>query len=76
MNTTHMNRKPAAFLTLLALILTIVPALHAEDWKRTLREELPLLGHRNWIVIADSAYQEQTNNESQHAAAAYPQRNP
>ena len=27
-----------------------------EDWKTSLEEMLPLLGHRNWIVIADMAY--------------------
>ena len=26
------------------------------NWKSTLEAELPLLGHRNWIVITDSAY--------------------
>jgi hypothetical protein len=25
-------------------------------WRITLDERLPLLGHRNWIVVADSAY--------------------
>jgi len=45
---------------LLAFILTIAPGLHAADWRHTLRKELPLLGHRNWIVIADSAYPWQT----------------
>jgi hypothetical protein len=25
-------------------------------WRETLDERLPLLGHRNWIVVADSAY--------------------
>lgn len=45
---------------LLALILTLSPVLHAADWKQTLRKELPLLGHRNWIVVADSAYPWQT----------------
>ena len=25
-------------------------------WRATLDERLPLLGHRNWIVVADSAY--------------------
>jgi hypothetical protein len=30
---------------------------HAQsDWKLKVHEELPLLGHRNWIVIVDSAY--------------------
>ncbi len=26
------------------------------DWKAKVNEMLPLLGHRNWILIADSAY--------------------
>jgi len=41
---------------LLTVILTIAPGLHAADWKQALKKELPLLGHRNWIVIADAAY--------------------
>ena len=32
----------------------------AENWKEKLQKELPLLGHRNWIVVADSAYPLQT----------------
>jgi RbsD / FucU transport protein family len=27
-----------------------------KEWERVLRERLPLYGHRNWIVVADSAY--------------------
>ncbi|MBQ6254204.1 MAG: hypothetical protein IJK05_06105 [Bacteroidales bacterium] len=27
-----------------------------KDWKASLEEMMPLLGHRNWIVIADMAY--------------------
>jgi len=34
--------------------------LSAADWKDKLQQELPLLGHRNWIVVADSAYPLQT----------------
>jgi hypothetical protein len=30
------------------------------DWERKLREAIPLFGHRNWIVIADSAYPAQS----------------
>ena len=26
------------------------------NWRQTLEERLPYFGHRNWIVIADSAY--------------------
>src|SRR5215831_14297495 len=32
----------------------------AADWREKLAKELPLLGHRNWIVIADSAYPAQS----------------
>jgi len=32
----------------------------AADWRRILRERLPLFGHRNWIVIADAAYPAQS----------------
>jgi len=31
-----------------------------ESWQQRLAAELPLLGHRNWIVVADSAYPQQT----------------
>ena len=31
------------------------------SWQQTLKEQLPILGHRNWIVIADAAYPDQTS---------------
>lgn len=31
------------------------------DWKAILGEKLPLLGHRNWIVVTDMAYPLQSN---------------
>jgi len=31
------------------------------DWRARLNDELPLLGHRNWIAIVDSAYPLQTS---------------
>ncbi|MDX6765315.1 MAG: RbsD/FucU domain-containing protein [Candidatus Methylacidiphilales bacterium] len=43
-------------LLILAFILHPSLQLQAAEWKDTLKESLPLLGHRNWIVIADSAY--------------------
>jgi RbsD / FucU transport protein family len=49
-----MNTRTLALLCLLALCLPV--SLHAGDWKSELRRELPLLGHRNWIVVADAAY--------------------
>lgn len=38
---------------------THVPA--SDDWEQKLAEILPLLGHRNWVVIADSAYPASSN---------------
>lgn len=32
-----------------------------EHWHRRLKELLPLLGHRNWIAVVDSAYPLQTS---------------
>jgi hypothetical protein len=51
------------FRNLLALSLLCAPLVMqaqsrapAADWKARVAEELPLLGHRNWILIVDSAY--------------------
>jgi hypothetical protein len=37
--------------------------LHDEmpDWRKETERRLPLMGHRNWIVVADSAYPWQTS---------------
>src|ERR1700744_5304551 len=45
----------AAFLGLL-LIATVAAPAQQEDWQATLAHILPLMGHRNWIMIVDSAY--------------------
>jgi hypothetical protein len=48
-------------LTKLALIAFMTTtAFAADNWKDKLQKELPLLGHRNWIVVADAAYPLQT----------------
>lgn len=54
-----LKRQAALIIT---LILTVALA-HAQspDWRAHLREELPLLGHRNWIAVVDSAYPLQTS---------------
>lgn len=48
----------------LALIFTTYSS-HAQgpdtDWHTKLHHELPLLGHRNWIMIVDSAYPQQVS---------------
>lgn len=37
--------------------MAMMLSVHAQElWQQKVREELPLLGHRNWIVIVDSAY--------------------
>jgi hypothetical protein len=43
---------------LFSLMTTVLSA--ADNWKEKLQKELPLFGHRNWIVVADSAYPLQT----------------
>jgi len=49
------------FVTVIALaVLMSTAAFAADNWKAKLQKELPLLGHRNWIVVADSAYPLQT----------------
>ena len=37
------------------------PGRTNNDWRVRLHEELPLLGHRNWIAVVDSAYPLQTS---------------
>ena len=37
------------------------PVAHAASWQMQLNHMLPLLGHRNWILIVDSAYPLQTS---------------
>lgn len=43
----------------LFLLAASAPAQFVE-WEAELNTQLPLLGHRNWIVVADSAYPLQT----------------
>jgi hypothetical protein len=36
------------------------PRITLSNWERSLETALPLYGHRNWIVVADSAYPAQS----------------
>ena len=45
--------------TLLGLIM-LTGTVVASDWKTELERQLPLMGHRNWIAVVDSAYPLQT----------------
>ncbi len=45
------------FVLVLATIMSTASALTAQsNWKARVAESMPLLGHRNWILIVDSAY--------------------
>ena len=46
---------PATLITLLAATTT------AAEWEDNIKAHLPTLGHRNWIVVADSAYPAQVS---------------
>jgi hypothetical protein len=56
------NGAMATALTLLVAAFTFGATPPKQDWRTTLAQELPLLGHRNWIVIVDSAYPLQTSS--------------
>jgi D-ribose pyranose/furanose isomerase RbsD len=55
-----MRKQIQLLLAIPSLLLFALPLAHAQgpetDWHTKLRQELPLLGHRNWIMIVDSAY--------------------
>jgi D-ribose pyranose/furanose isomerase RbsD len=53
-----MKHKIYSTCLLFSLMTTVLFA--ADNWKAKLQMELPLLGHRNWIVVADAAYPLQT----------------
>src|SRR4051812_22270600 len=53
-------------MTLFAVAGTAVDGARAasppeQSWRTRLNDELPLLGHRNWIAVVDSAYPLQTS---------------
>ncbi len=48
--------------TLIVLLMTLSgSAMAAGDWKQKLQDDIAMFGHRNWIVVADSAYPLQTS---------------
>jgi D-ribose pyranose/furanose isomerase RbsD len=48
-------------LLLFAVSWVPINAANPVPWQTEVQQELPLLGHRNWIVIVDSAYPLQTS---------------
>ena len=55
------HRFPLAFISLAILALGGVSLAQTANWRTRLHDELPLLGHRNWIAVVDSAYPLQTS---------------
>jgi hypothetical protein len=60
-------KKPGYFALLLIILCTscdfFVPGKSTppeKGWKEQLTDELPLLGHRNWILVVDKAFPAQT----------------
>ena len=51
-----------ARLVCIAILIACIPYLECQtspsisDWKTVLQTHLPLYGHRNWIVVSDSAF--------------------
>ena len=43
-------------ITRLLIAFTCLATSAQAGWKKDLSEQLQLLGHRNWVVVADSAY--------------------
>jgi hypothetical protein len=59
-----MNILGLAFALTTTLISTSAPSTRqatTSDWKELLAKELPTMGHRNWLIVADSAYPEQVS---------------
>jgi hypothetical protein len=42
--------------------MRVKPSPKTDPWELELKRQLPFLGHRNWIVVADSAYPAQSNH--------------
>ena len=55
-----MSRRWLPFLALVVLAWPQWSVAAAPDWNKKLDEAMPLLGHRNWILVVDSAYPLQT----------------
>ena len=50
-----------ASLVVILLVVSVSGHAATPDWNKQLVGTMPLLGHRNWILIVDSAYPLQTS---------------
>jgi L-fucose mutarotase/ribose pyranase (RbsD/FucU family) len=57
---TAVNNKFDRIVLTLVLAALAVSAVGCSSWQSKLNNDLPVLGHRNWIIIADSAYPAQS----------------
>src|SRR5271157_1915840 len=55
------NRLPTLILVLASLLMHAAMPAQSSDWRAKVAESMPLLGHRNWILVVDSAYPLQTS---------------
>ena len=55
-----MNQKTILGFMAMVVAVAFTGCNPPQDWETTLEERLPVYGHRNWIVIADSAYPSQS----------------
>jgi hypothetical protein len=53
--------KVKIIVAMLAMLCGSLVSQGQSGWQQRVKDELPLLGHRNWIVIVDSAYPLQTS---------------
>jgi RbsD / FucU transport protein family len=49
------------FVIAVVCLVPIFATAQSRDWHAQVTQELPLMGHRNWIAIVDSAYPLQTS---------------
>jgi L-fucose mutarotase/ribose pyranase (RbsD/FucU family) len=54
-----MTKSYLALTVLCVVSLVCALPVNAQSWQSHVADELPLMGHRNWILIVDSAYPEQ-----------------
>lgn len=63
--------KPTSNFLILIILLAVagcsrldsrLKKLPPEDWKTQFNEQLPLLGHRNWILVVDKAFPQQNGS--------------
>jgi hypothetical protein len=52
-------KRPSIRPVVLCASVLFALAANAQSWESRLQGELPLMGHRNWILVVDSAYPEQ-----------------